>query len=121
MPAEAPTQPRASEGPATGAPTPESVEAIATRLVGWTSVTGTPGEAAFAGRLADLLAGRDWARAEGSVLRLIDPTGTSSRHRGCRESWLPGWSRPLKCATHRARFHRARWSCATVKGGRSRP
>jgi arginine utilization protein RocB len=75
MPAEAPTQPRASEGPATGAPTPESVEAIATRLVGWSSVTGTPGEAAFAGRLAYLLAGRDWARAEGSVLRLIDSHG----------------------------------------------
>ena len=40
MPAEAPTQPRASEGPATGA---RAVQEIATRLVGWDSVTGTPG------------------------------------------------------------------------------
>lgn len=72
MRADAPTPPHLTDSAATGA---RAVQEIATRLVGWDSVTGTPGEAAFADRLVGLLAGRDWARDGRGELRLIASHG----------------------------------------------
>lgn len=51
------------------------VRALAERLVGWKSVTGTAGEAAFADRLRGLLAELPYFRDHPEDLRLVDSHG----------------------------------------------
>lgn len=52
--------------------TPDRVRELLCELVGWDSVTHTPGEAAFAGRLRDRLAATPWFSAHPDLLELGD-------------------------------------------------